>query len=495
MSGRTRTALKNTAIQAATQFVTWGLSWVLLIALPRFLGDAGFGKLFFAISYGTIFSTLANLGMNAYLTKQVAIARECGGTAYPGIDSLVANVFTCKLALAVGVYLVQSALIFLLPHDTETRHAVLIVGAATTVGSLTLTAAGVFQGLEKLVAPSVGLVAEKAATTAGAVALLMSGRGLIAVAWVYLAAAVLNAAIAFGLLRRRLAYRLAWNGPVLRQVLTGSLPFLVWVVFGEIYVRIDVVMLSLMTSDMVVGWYGAAFRIYGTLLFVPHILNTAVFPALVRMGMRESAEDDFARANDRLFCYLLAVAVPIAVGTMMIADPFLKRLYGLGAFQNAGLPLKIMGLSILLVCVDVLLGSTLIAKGREKAWSLMAVAAAVFNPAMNAWMIPFTQQRWGNGGIGAAAATLLTEALMMAGALSLMPRGILSRRSLFTAVRAGAAAVGMAAFLTLWPWTSVFAAVPAGAAVYSAFALLFRVIPQADVHHVYHAIFKEDRQP
>jgi O-antigen/teichoic acid export membrane protein len=491
MAGRTRTALRNTGIQAATQLVTWALSWVLLITLPRFLGDAGFGKLFFAISYGTIFSTLINLGINTYLTKQVAVTRENGGAAGADLQAMVANVLTGKVALAVGVYLLQSAVIFLLPYDGETRQVVLIVGAATAVGSLTLTAAGVFQGFEKLLAPSIGLIVEKTAATAGAVALLMAGRGLMAVSWVYLAAAVLNAAVVLVLLRRQVAYRPAWHGPLIRRVFVGGLPFLVWVIFGEIYVRIDVVMLSLMTSAAVVGWYGAAFRVYGTLLFVPHILNTAVFPALVRMGARKAGEADFARATERLLRYLLAVAAPIAVGTVLIADPFLLLLYGPGAFQNAGVPLKIMGLSILLVCVDVMLGATLIAKGREKAWSLMAVAAAVFNPAMNAWMIPLTQQHYGNGGIGAAAATFLTEAFMMIGALLLMPGGIFSHHSLFTVVRVVAATLGMALFLTLWPWTSIFAAIPAGAAVYIVLALLLKVVPPADLHHLYHAIFKE----
>lgn len=491
MAGRTRKALKNTAIQGATQLLTWALSWVLLIVLPRFLGDAGFGKLFFAVSYGTVFSTLINLGMNTYITKQVAVARGEGRRLGADLRKLAANVLTVKLILAMAVYLLQSTIIFWLPYDTETRHAVLIVGAATAVGSLTLTAAGIFQGLETLLAPSIALVAEKVATTLACAVLLLTGYGLLAVAWVYLGAALLNAMIVFAFLSRRMPLRPAWNSPVIRQVFIGGLPFLIWVVFGEIYVRIDVLMLSMMASAAVVGWYGAAFRVYGTLLFVPHILNTAVFPALARMGSEGNADADFSRATERLFGYLLAVAVPIAVGTVLIADPFLLLLYGAGPFQSAGIPLKIFGLSILLVCIDVLLGSTLIAKGKEKAWSLMAIAAAVFNPVMNLWMIPLTQSRFGNGGIGAATATLLTEALMMIGALALMPAGILSRRSLATALRAVAAACSMALFLSLLPWTSIFVMVPVGAGVYTLLALLFRVVPWADLHHIYHAVFKE----
>ena len=113
MPGRTRQALHNTMIQAGSQVLTWALSWVLLVLLPRYLGDDGFGKLFFAISYGTIFSTLINLGVNTYLTKQVAVFRE-GKDGGGAVAELIANAFGLKLSLAVIVYLLQAGLIYLL---------------------------------------------------------------------------------------------------------------------------------------------------------------------------------------------------------------------------------------------------------------------------------------------------------------------------------------------------------------------------------------------
>ena len=75
---------------------------------------------------------------------------------------------------------------------------------------------------------------------------------------------MLSFALQLGWLRRLERFAFAWDYVLIRRVFLGGLPFLVWVIFGEIYVRIDVLMLSLMTSDAVVGWYGAATRLYGT---------------------------------------------------------------------------------------------------------------------------------------------------------------------------------------------------------------------------------------
>ena len=105
MAGKTKRALRNTAIQAGTQVITWTLSWVLLVVLPRYLGDSGFGKLFFAISYGTIFSTLINLGMNTYVVREVAVMNpylekdRAQTTDEDRLGDLLGNVFALKIIL------------------------------------------------------------------------------------------------------------------------------------------------------------------------------------------------------------------------------------------------------------------------------------------------------------------------------------------------------------------------------------------------------------
>ena len=226
---KTRRIIKNTLVQGASQLITWGLSWVLLIVLPRKLGDADFGRFFFAYSYGAIFSVLINLGVNLWLTREVATLRAGGeGGASPGqrLRSLLGSVAVMKVLLALGVFALQSAAIYALPYDAATRTAVLIVGASTCLGALTLTLSGAFQGMELMTVPNLGLVVEKLMVTLGCVALLERGFGLIPVCWVHLAAAAADLAIVYFLLRRRIPF--VWNFDLaqMRRVFLGGLPFL-----------------------------------------------------------------------------------------------------------------------------------------------------------------------------------------------------------------------------------------------------------------------------
>lgn len=495
MASKTRRALQNTGIQTISQIVTWTLSWFLLILLPRYLGDSGFGTLFFALSFAGIFGTLINLGVNAFLVREVAVLHpdpelppEENARRRAGMQALLGNVLTLKVLLAAGVFLLLSVLIYCLPYDASTRQAVLVIGVGACLGSITQTLGGVFQGMERMFVPNLALIVEKTIVTGGCAWLLVNGFGLLSVCWVYTVAAGVSFALQLGLLMRQERFGFAWDRVLLRRIFVGGLPFLIWVIFGEIYIRIDVLMLSLMTSASVVGWYGAATRLYATFLFVPNILSTAVFPAMMRMGAKATDEGAFARASERVLNLLLFAVIPISFGIIVIADPLVLLLYGHGAFQNAAPNLQVLGFSVLLVSVDMALGTVLIARGKEKQWAVMAIAAAVFNPLVNLWAIPLTTRLYGNGGIGAAAATALTEVLMMAGALWLMPKGIFTRRNLQVGLKGCAIGVAMVVLLRVWGEQNLVLLIAAGALFYLPLAWLLGVLPREDLAHMRHAL-------
>ena len=93
----TRSVLKNAAVQAGSQIVTWLLTWVLLLWLPRELGDDGFGRLFFALSAAMVASIFVNLGIHTWLTKEVSQRPDEG-------PDLLAHALGLKLLLTGAVW-------------------------------------------------------------------------------------------------------------------------------------------------------------------------------------------------------------------------------------------------------------------------------------------------------------------------------------------------------------------------------------------------------
>lgn len=79
--------------------------------------------------------------------------------------------------------------------------------------------------------------------------------------------------------------RVNWSG-VLRQMKEG-LPYLLFGLFSTIYYRINSVILAKMVSGDEVGWFGAGYRLFEIMNFIPSIISVAVYPALSRLWKEE----------------------------------------------------------------------------------------------------------------------------------------------------------------------------------------------------------------
>jgi len=229
-----------------------------------------------------------------------------------------------------------------------------------------------------------------------------------------------------------------------------SLAFWAMGLFFMIYLWIDSVMLSLMTRPEVVGWYGVPTKLFQTLMFLPALLSTAWLPRLV---------DAFKEGPDRLHAaarkpleLVAVVSAPICAGTAVLAHPLIHLLYG-SAYDKAVPVMIILGLCIPPMYLNVMLCQVLIAAKRQAAWTWVMALATVVNPALNFVLIRVTENRYGNGAIGAALSLFVTElVIVMIGVV--MVGGVFERRMVRRCIVATAASAGM--------WLVAYVAQPVG---------------------------------
>jgi Na+-driven multidrug efflux pump len=141
--------------------------------------------------------------------------------------------------------------------------------------------------------------------------------------------------------------------------------------------------------------------------------------------------------------------------------------------------LRINALTLGVIFVDYYLATILIAVGRERQWLAISVGACILNPVLSWVLITYTHRQYGNGGIGAALATLATEVFVLFYALRLLPRGTFSRISTRVALRAAAAGGLSGGILCLGlllglPWMGVALV---GLLVYAAIVLRLGLVP------------------
>ena len=271
--------------------------------------------------------------------------------------------------------------------------------------------------------------------------------------------------------------RLTLRVPMAKELLRESAPVLRNRRARNLYVQLDVVIISLVVSEIVVGWYATADVLFGTLLFVPNVVGAALFPRLARMHVQDP--DANVRVMRRSFHLVLLIAVPMGFGVVGISHHVINLLVG-SAFAGAGDVFAIFGLVVTLTSLNTLVSHQLFAADRERELTrLMVVAFLVLLP-VDVALIWWTQSALGNGAIGAAMAYLVTESVILIGSIRLLPKGRLDSATTSLTVRILAASAIMLA--VVWPlrWPAIPIPIGAGIGVYATLAVAFRLVADED---------------
>ncbi len=414
MNETTASIARNTKAMMMSQVITWISSFVLMSFMPRYLGPEEFGRLYFAITINAIAGLIMDLGLTMLLVKSIARDRNQLSTMLVNGGVLRSLAWTLSL---VGTM----AFVVLSDYPAKTVNIVFVLALANWFYGMYDIIHRVFNGLERLEYRSICLVIEKVFLAIVGVTVLLMGMGPLAVAVVMLLSMVLNFAVSSYYLKKLANVDFTIEPKQWVPILKQGFPFMVSTTFAFIYYRIDVMMLSSMTNDAVVGWYGAPYRLFDTLMFFPLILTTAVFPVLARLW--QTSRENMVDTSRKLLDLTVIVAVPLAVGMSALAQPIISLLFGLQEYWNSIVLLQILSLSLLLVYVDFVFNTVLVSYDKQKQLSLVAISATFLNIGMNFIAIPYFQNVHGNGAIGAALTTAATETFVMGMSIYLLPKG------------------------------------------------------------------------
>jgi len=437
-----RTVARNAFYLVLGQVVTTALAILFSAALGRTLGARDFGVYFLVSSFATFAYVLVDWGQQFYVIREVARQPERG--------SLLLGTALVLRAVGAALVVVPSGLAaWALGYDAITCWYLVVFIAVSLPFFLAQSYGMVFRARDRMGLDAWVSVANKIALLGLALAALALGRGLPGVFVAQVLAGFLALAVATRLYRRVTTGPLRYSPQVAREILLGGTAFFTFSAVSNIQQYIDVVILSKLAPADVIGWYGAAKNIMGTMLAPALILGAASFPRLARAAANRGRFKAEARAALRPILWLGALA---AIGTFLFADDAIAIVYGPLHFGPSGIILKVYAPGFLLLFMNVLFGNALFALGRAKAFSVVKVASVVVSTALELVLIPIFQQRTGNGGIGVVAAFVASEFVVFGGAIILLRREGLGLDILVDMTRAlGSAALTLLLFWWLPP--------------------------------------------
>ncbi|MCB0060925.1 MAG: flippase [Caldilineaceae bacterium] len=488
MNSTNNTIAKNIFVLMGSQVTTWTLTLLLTVFLPRYLGAAGIGKLQFATSLWLLVGMMISFGTGTLLTKEIARMPE-------RTSELFGTVVVVRIVLFGAGYALTIMLLRYLAYPPETITVVGIIVAANLMEQFATACQSSLQGLERMSILSVANIVGKSIDTVVGILLLLAGWGIYAIAGLLIVSTTVRLLIQLRFLTKSYPLHLSFRVDTALRMLRSGLPYLMSSIFLVGYLQMNVLIISFLLNEEAIGWYSAADRLFNTLLFIPTIFMMAVFPVFSRLKVSDTAY--LHRLMGKSFDSLLLLGVPIGLGMMIVAGPIVTFLFGQD-FVNSGPILGVMGVALIFMYLNVLLGQFMISTDRQNTWTVIMAVATVILIGLDITLIPWFHTRWGNGAIGAASAYGLTEFGMVVTGVLLLPKGTLTWTNGWTAARifgAGFVMVGVA-----WWLSDQWIVVPilAGAVVYSVLILLMQVVPKEDLQMIIAAVqnfFNRYRRP
>jgi O-antigen/teichoic acid export membrane protein len=424
---------RNLGALAGGQLVTWTMTLIWTLIVPRALGPEGLGIVVSAQSVAGVLGIVLGLGTRQYLVREMVVTPDEG-------PKLVGTAIVLRVILAPLVALGAVLWAHFAHYSHEATIVLYLITGMTLLTLLAEPLQAAFQATEQMTYLAYGDVINKTGQSLIGIALVIVGFRTVGIATNMAVMAGAVGLISYFWLRRFLRIDMRTNVPRMASMAKESFAYWAFGLFGFFYLWIDTIMLSLMTRSEVVGWYGASTQIFQTLMFLPALVTTAWLPRLVGAFVRGRKElVETARTPVE---FILVVSVPVAAGTALVAPILIHVVYG-PAFAHAIPVMVILAFCIPPIYLNILLANVLLAAKRQAVWTVVMAAAAVLNPLLNLVLIPVTEHAYHNGAIGAAISLVLTELLMDIVGLVLVGRHVFARSSVRRCGLAIVASAGM----------------------------------------------------
>lgn len=363
--------LQNTGVHLFGRVISTILGVFAVSLLTRYLGPALFGEYTTATNFLQFFAITADFGLT--LTALTML-----GEAKPEDEPRILGNLTSLRVVSMLFFVLAPLIVLAFPYTLAIKQAVLVGSAAYAVLALNQMLIAVFQ---KHLAMHVVAIAEVLgrATLLGVMALAAHLRlGVVAMVGAMLIANLIQvgAMLLLGMKIAPLSWRI--DLAVWREILRRSWPLAATSALNLIYLKGDIIILSLYRESAEVGYYGAAYKVLDVLTVIPFMFMGLVLPRLSQ-AWHEGDRDRFTRYLSQSFDALLLMGLPLLVGGTLLAKPMMTLVAG-EEFAAGGPLLAILLGALLAVFISSLFGHAVIALKVQRAtiWMYAMVAALTF---------------------------------------------------------------------------------------------------------------------
>ena len=438
------------------------LSLVSAALLLRHLGVNDSGRYYVVASLAALASQFTEAGLTAIGMREWAVAGERERRAF------VSDLLGMRVALTLVAVAGATAFAALAGYTREMVAGTVLVGASLLLLQVQLTYAIPLMAGLRLGWVTAAELLRQAATMALIVLFVALGASLLP----FYAATIPPVFLALGLtmmlVRSDLAFRPSFHVRRWRAVLRETLPFALATAVAAVYLRVAVIVVSLVSSDRQLGLFSVSFRVVEVLVLVPILVVGAGFPIFARAA--HSDHDRLGYAIGRMFEVCLALGLALAVA-LAAAAPLLVRIVAGPDFGAAAPVLRIQGVTLVAAFTTAVWSYALLSLRRHREILAVNLAALFLSIVLTVLLAS------ADGARGAAIATTVAELALTIALFVTLRRSAPTVRPETTRSPRILLAGALAAATALVPGPSGLVHLVVALGVYAAALLALRALP------------------
>lgn len=467
---------KNVGVLFIAQMISYVLGFFTLMYSARYLGVKGYGTLALALAFTGIFSIFMDLGLNTLTIREVA--RDISLT-----KEYIANITLIKLVLAIISILLIFVIVHLLGYNQQTIEVIYIIALYTFFTAFSQLFYAVFQAYEKMEYQAIGTILSSVLLIIGVFVAIYLKLNLVKFSLIYLISG--TSILIYALLAYSKNFslpKMKFNIGQWKKLIKESWPFAVTAISINIYTWIDTLILSVIQGITAVGLYNASYKLVLVLVFIPVAFNYAVFPLMSKYYI--SSKESLSLIFEKLLKTMLLIAIPMGVGTVLIAKKVIILIYGT-QFLGAVIALQILIWSVVLIFARSPFERLLESTNMQLIITKVFIIGVIFNIILNLIIIPKYSY------IGAGLVTVLTDTIAL-GLLIFATKSVglsISKNIKISLFKILIASLGMGITLKYLLNLNVFILIIIGTIIYVLSLLILRIFDNDEIRMI-KSIFK-----
>lgn len=389
--------IRGSAMRALANVAGIVLGLVTAMLLLRHLGVAESGRYVTVMSLVGIAVSVVDTGLNVTASSEMA-RREPGARR-----ELLANVLGQRLIVAPLSMVLVFAFAVVAGYPSQMVAGTALAGAGVFI--VAVATAFLVPLTVQLRNTGVAFVEflRQVVTLAGVAILVAAGAQLTPFFAVQIAVGIAVLAATVALVGRRGLVRPRLDREAQRILLRTALPIAAALALGQVYLRLVILLMSLISSPVETGYFGGSLRSMEAIITIPGIVAGVALPLLAA-----AARDDLARlryAVEGLGKGAVIAGVLVILVMYRVADPLMAAIGG-EEFRPSGAVLRIQVAALLFIALYQIWSVALIALDRQRQLILTNALALVGIAVFAALLVPPF------GAEGGAAASVLGDALL-----------------------------------------------------------------------------------